>query len=177
MHRTVTIGLLFALAHVVLAPVPGGAVAAGGWIAALARLDEALERHDVDAAERAWRDAYVGALRSRGWEGMVTVADSHLRVARAGAFRGARPPKAHAAYMAALSRAREQRSFDGVLRCTEALARLGERGMAVHGLRIAERLAADSRERDRVASLRTRLPGLLGERRAALEGVIAPTSL
>src|SRR6185503_12345721 len=45
----------------------------GLWRAYLAVVERELERGRVDAAVRAWHDAYSAALASRSWESMIAV--------------------------------------------------------------------------------------------------------
>ncbi len=44
------------------------------WVTHLQAVDAALARMDVGAAERAWQEAYVAALGSWRWDGMLEVA-------------------------------------------------------------------------------------------------------
>src|SRR5256885_194361 len=53
---------------------------ATSWVSSVRAVDEALQRDDVSAAVRAWRDAYGIALASRRWEAMIDVGDAFLRV-------------------------------------------------------------------------------------------------
>jgi hypothetical protein len=47
------------------------------WQAQLLKVEEALVRGDLVAAERLWRDAYRAALKSRHWQGMVAAAATY----------------------------------------------------------------------------------------------------
>src|SRR5258705_58648 len=61
------------------------------WRAHVGTIEQALARHDVSAAVRAWHDAYGAALASRGWEGMIAVGDAFLRIGtEAGTVNGSR---------------------------------------------------------------------------------------
>ena len=145
--------------------VPSRAGGLGGesdapWTAQIRRMDEALSKGNTSAAEQAWHDAYVAALRSLGWEGMVEVGDAVLRVGEAAKSRGVSEARARGAYWTALFRARQERSLEGVLRAAEAFAALGDQEVAAQCARIAEGLAAqaqDARARARVQALRQRL--------------------
>ncbi|HEV8586064.1 MAG TPA: hypothetical protein VGT02_13940 [Methylomirabilota bacterium] len=121
--------------------------------AALAAMDEALVRQDLQAATQAWRQARELALRSRDWRGPIEAADAELRLAAAAdRVREARPT-ARELFLVALFRARAERSVDGVLRSAEGFARLGDTDAAVLALRIAESTAVkygDGEERARV---------------------------
>jgi hypothetical protein len=123
-------------------------------------MDEALSRKDVGAAELAWHDAYVQALGSRRWEGMVEVGDAYLHIGQAA--RGSLPAEAKARrlYLAGLFRARNQDSLEGVLGATEAFARLGDHETVAQGLRMAEVMAQDRRDnrvRERVRAFTMRV--------------------
>jgi hypothetical protein len=54
------------------------------WTAALDRVDAALARQDVGAAEWAWHEAYAGALKSWRWDALVEVGDAYLRIGAVG---------------------------------------------------------------------------------------------
>lgn len=130
------------------------------WTAHIRRVDEALAKGNTSAAELAWHDAYVVALRTRRWQGLVEAGDAALRLGEAGRNRRVSEAKARGAYWAALFRARHERSVDGVLRTAEAFAALGDQEVAVQCTRIAEGLAAqgqDAGARARVQALRHRL--------------------
>jgi hypothetical protein len=127
------------------------------WTAHIRRMDDALAQTDISAAEQTWREAYGAALRSRRWDGLVAVGDASLRIAEVVGAREAPKAKARRLYLAALFRARDQGSLDGVLRSTEAFAALGDHEVAVQGVRIAEDLAA--RGRDAQAQARVRVLG------------------
>lgn len=118
----------------------------GTWVPHLRRVDEALRRNDVGVATQAWQDAYVAALGSRRWEGMLAVGDAALRVGQASRTRMAATTLAHHAYLSALLRAREDGSLDGILHAGEAFAALGDTAFAMYCLRIAEPLMAVERE-------------------------------
>ena len=129
------------------------------WTGHLQRVDEALAKNDVGAAEHAWHAAYVKALGSRRWEGMIDAADAQLRIGTVAGTRKASEAKARGIYLAALFRARQQGSLDGVLRVTGAFATLGDREVVDQCLRIAEHLAAqgtDGQARDRLRAFRER---------------------
>src|SRR5262245_52522350 len=86
------------------------------WAVPIRTMDSALMAGDLSAAERAWHEAYVAALGARRWEGMLAVGDAALRLGEV--VRGPRvaATQAREAYLAALFRARDRRSLDGVLR-------------------------------------------------------------
>jgi len=118
------------------------------------RVDEALARGDVSTAVRAWHDAYGAALASRAWEPMLAVGDAHLRIGGAGGIGGAAYARARENYLVALFRARARRSLDGVLRATEAFARLGDRDVVDMGLRVARDVAARGGDPEAVERVR-----------------------
>lgn len=133
------------------AKAPGEARAprqAGGarWRTHLARVDDALAKHDLRGATHACEDAYRAALGSRRWDALVDVGDAYLRIGEAAGSRGGWEAKARESYRNAFLRARQQGSVEGVLRAAEAFADLGDREVAEQALRIAESLAAQDPE-------------------------------
>lgn len=129
----------------------------GTWTAHISRMDQALDEQDVDAAERAWRDAYASALGSASWEGLIEVGDSALRIGEVVGSPNASEAEARDAYWAALIRARKQQSLDGVLGAAERFAALGDHEVASGCVRIAEQLAAAPEARARVRAVADRL--------------------
>ena len=132
------------------------------WTDHLRTLDDALAKKNISAAERALQQAYLAALGSRRWEGMVEVGDAALRVGEASGYRKVSEAKARRMYLHAFVRARQQGSIDGLLRTAEAFSALGDREVADQGIRLAERLAEQARNtgaRDRalVQAFRERL--------------------
>lgn len=130
------------------------------WAGYLQEVNEALAKKNVSAAVRAWHNAYVTALESRRWEGMIEVGDAYLRIGEVSGIREASKPKARTIYLAAFFRARQQGSIDGVLRTVEAFAALGDREVVGQGLRVAEQMAArarDAQARDRVRTFAAQL--------------------
>ncbi len=152
---------VFSTAHAAasLGTGPGGSPAPA-WTVHLQQVDEALARKDVSAAGRAWHTAYLTALRSRRWEGMLEVGDAYLRIGEVSGFREASEPKARRLYLSALFRARNAGDLVGVLRAAEAFAQLGDREVVENCLVIADRLAAraaDPLARERVREFASRL--------------------
>jgi len=135
---------------------PDGAL----WERHVQVMDDALGRGDVGVAVRARHAAYVTALESRRWEGLVAVGDASVRLAQ---VRGEGPPilpEARRAYLGALFLARDERSLEGVLRVAEAFASLGDRDVADRVLVMASALAASSPRApasERIRILRERL--------------------
>lgn len=115
---------------------------------ALARVDGALARQDVSAAVAAWQEAYELARRTRSSRALVEAGDAHLRIGAAAHASAAATPRAREIYLAALARARAERSVDGVVRAAERFAALGDHEVTVLALRIADSLAARSPETD-----------------------------
>jgi hypothetical protein len=144
--------LLFALAAVAEFTIARSRVASDGDAgertrqAALARVDQALARRDVASALKAWQDAYDAARRTRSWRGLVEAADAHLRIGADAGASAAAVPRAREIYLAALGRARAERSVDGVVRTAEAFAALGDREVTELALRIAASLAYRSKD-------------------------------
>ena len=138
-------------------PVTAGRYPDDLWRAHLEIVEQDLAQGQVDAAVRAWHDAYCAALESRGWEGMIAVGDSFMSIGRvAGSTHGARM-NARDAYSTALVRARRARSVEGVLRTAEAFEQLDDRIFVEQSLSLAARLAAgDEAAGERVREARER---------------------
>ena len=127
------------------------------WRAHLGVVAHELQRGHVDAAVRAWHDAYGAAVASRGWEGLLAVGDAFLAIGRAARATGGARINAREAYLSALIRARRDRSVDGVLRVADAFGELGERVLVEQCFHIAERLAdGDEQAARRVREARER---------------------
>lgn len=135
----------------------------GPWAAHLQRLDEALRRNDTALADRAWQDAYVAALGSGRWEGMLAVGDAALRANTATRGRAISRARARHAYLAALFRARDHRSLEGMVYVGDVFAGLGDTGLAIYCVRLAEPLAEESPASAGARRLRA-LRDRLGER-------------
>ena len=136
-----------------------GQTAEAPWTIHLRKAEEALAGKNVRAAEQSWQEAYRAALSSKRWEGMVAVGDASRRIAEVAGSREASAPRARRLLLTALERARQEKSVDGVLRVAEAFDTLGDREMVNESVRIAEGLAAQSREadaRERVRAFRNR---------------------
>ncbi|HEV8672653.1 MAG TPA: hypothetical protein VGX21_01295 [Methylomirabilota bacterium] len=114
------------------------------WAVHLRAVDDALADRDLSAAEHAWRNAYIAALGTWRWEGLLEVGDAYLRIGTVSGLQQAATAKARNLYLTALFRARQQSALDGVLQTAEAFARLGDRDMVAQCVRIAESLAADA---------------------------------
>lgn len=138
--------------------VPAGRTRDDGlWRAHLDVVQKELEQGHVDAAVRAWQDAYGAALAVRNWESMIAVGDAFMVIGRAsGAARGARM-NARQAYLTALIRARRDRAVDGAIRSAEAFQALDDRALVDQCLHIAAQLAAgDEQAQQRVREARQR---------------------
>jgi hypothetical protein len=133
----------------------------GPWTPYIRAVDDALGRSDAEAADRAWREAYGAALGSLRWEGMLAVGDAALRIGQVSRHRQTAVATARNAYLAALFRARQQDSLDGILRTAEAFVDLGDREMVEQCLRLARdvtsRGAEDGAADPRVRALAARL--------------------
>ncbi len=142
----------------------GREASAAPWVGPLQRVDDALAWKDVRVAERAWNAAYVAALGSGRWDGMVEVGEAYLRIGEVAGDLKLSHPTARRSYQEALFRARAEGSLDGVLRVAEAFAALGDGEVVEQCLRIAESLAAragDPQVRDRVYAFREQLTNQL----------------
>jgi len=123
-------------------------------LAPLEDKDRALAEGDLVSAATARHRAHLAALGSRSWEGFLAVGDAALRLGDASGDRARMKPEARRAYLAALMRARSERSLDGVLRATESFAVIGDREMVEQGIRIARDVAGrDDLAQERIATL------------------------
>jgi hypothetical protein len=151
------------------APAAGHAVTAAtpaphAWQTALQAMDRELAADAIGAAELAWREAYIHAIRSREWAPLLAVGEAALRIGDHVDARRTYRARARESWLTALFRAQDRRSVHGVLDVTEAFGRLGDTGVVVQGLRIADRLTALDRSDDavgRAVAVRKRLvPGV-----------------
>jgi hypothetical protein len=130
------------------------------WVAPIEAVDHAVARQDARGAERASQVAYLAALGSAQWEGMVAAGDAYLRAGEVGGRRKDAEAKARRVYLTALFRARQQGSLDGVLRVAETFADLGDREVTEHCLHVAHSLVRSSGDVDaqaRLTATQTRL--------------------
>ena len=124
------------------------------WTTYIEMTDTALGQRDLTAAERAWREAHAAALRTRAWRPLVEVGDAAVRLSAVDASRGPYVSRARELYLAALTRARADRSIDGVLQVAEAFHGIGDHRVVEQCLAAAERLGADA-EHATIVRLRT----------------------
>ena len=110
-------------------------------VGAAQSIEQALSRGDVAGADRAWRAAYTEAMRSRDWLALADLGDAALRIGNAAGERGGSVPRARDAYLAALVRARADRSVDGITRMRLAFIRLGDHEVAQQCAIIAEAMS------------------------------------
>ena len=125
------------------------------WRQHVDRADAALGAHDLRTAREAVRDAvhdaYANAVRTHQWEPLLHVGDAQQRVEQARGFKAPGKERARVNYLAALFRAREQRSLDGVLHVAAAFANLGDADVVRQALMVARELAGrDPVARERV---------------------------
>lgn len=106
----------------------------------LRRLEAAIAARDASRAIYEWREAYGEALQSRRWEALAAVGEAGGRLDTLLGGTGRYRPEAREAYLAALLRARTERSVEGMLRAADGLAALGDTEAARHA-----RLLAGSR--------------------------------
>ncbi len=183
MTQTGRARMVLLLAMLVLAPLavlagrlcacmPAAPTPDAGWRARLRDVDTALAEGRVSRAVRAWHDARALAARSGSWEPLLAVGDAARWIGEAAPPPHAAREQARMAYLQALFRARAQESIDGVLRATEAFARLGDRDVVEGGLRIAEELAArrDAGARARVRDTAARVRGSRAAWQPAADG-------
>jgi hypothetical protein len=111
----------------------------GPWAEPIRRVDQALDRGDIQAVLRAWNTAGLAARDSGGWEGYIALGDAALRVAFATGFQIAFAGEARHAFLLALGRAHRQRSIGGVLRIAQGFAALGDEDLVEQCLHLADR--------------------------------------
>jgi hypothetical protein len=116
------------------------------WRAQLVKVDAAAHTNDAARAVLLWREAYAAALKSRHWEGLIAVGDAYRGLGDLGGFGEAAVAKAHEIYLAALFRARQEASLDGVLRAAEAFAEIGDAEVVEQCLKAARTLAEQTRD-------------------------------
>jgi hypothetical protein len=135
------------LATLIVALTGAGTVAGSPepWAEPLARLDRALAERSYRAALAAAQDAYEAGMTSGRWEGLVLAGHAHRRLGDATELRRSFDTKARHIYLAALSRARAERSLPGVLQVADAFLALGDTEVAAQCVRVAERLAGQDR--------------------------------
>ncbi|MBI2161538.1 MAG: hypothetical protein HYU25_14370 [Candidatus Rokubacteria bacterium] len=144
-----TMVALMLLVVIVSEGIAGHAVAAESqiaWKAHLEKVEDAVSRNDLAQAVMLWREAYAAALRSRHWEGLLAVAEAYRRLGGLAGFGRASEAKARQIYLAALFRARQEGSLDGVLRVAEAFADLGDREIVDRCIAIARTMAVQARD-------------------------------
>ena len=112
------------------------------WRGYLEMVDAAVARRDVTTAVRAWREAHAAALQTRTWRPLVETGDALMRIAHVDGRRAGYVAQARKDYLAALTRARAERSADGALRVAEAFSALGDHRVVEDCLVVAERLGA-----------------------------------
>ena len=123
-----------------------GTEAQRAWQAQLLRVEQAMAAGDVARAELLWREAYAAALKSRHWQGMVAVADTYRALGARAGFRAPAVAKARQTYLTALFRARSEGSLAGVLITADRFAELGDREVVEQCIRVAQTVAAQSRD-------------------------------
>jgi hypothetical protein len=116
------------------------------WTEPLARLDRALVERSYRAALGAAQEAYEAGMSSGRWEGLVLAGHAYRRLGDATELRRSFDARARQVYLAALARARAERSVPGVVQVADAFLALGDTEVATQCIRIAERLAGPDRE-------------------------------
>jgi len=127
------------------------------WTVHIQAAYDALAQKNVKAAVRAWDEAHLVAIGSGRWEGLIEAGDAYLRIGEASGCRKASEATVRKAYFAALYRACQRGSFDGVLRTAGAFADLGDRQVVEECVGLAELLADDDHARARVRAFLARV--------------------
>ena len=117
-----------------------------GWQGRLLKVEQAMAAGDFAKAELLWREAYAAALKSRHWHGVVAAGDTYRALGARAGFPAAAVAKARQAYLTALFRARSEGTLAGVLITAERFAELGDREVVEQCIRVARKVAAQSRD-------------------------------
>jgi hypothetical protein len=123
------------------------------WSCYLRAMDRALAHHDPRSAIQAWDEAHLAAMSDGHWQGLIEVGRAYLRIGEASGSRRAAEATARKAYFAALFRACQKESFDGIVGTTEAFAALGDRQVVEECVALAELMADGAARRARVRDL------------------------
>jgi hypothetical protein len=108
------------------------------WVQRVALVDDAIERSEVSRAVYEWREAYGAAVRTKGSEALIAVADRAIRIAELSGGSGYFVNEARYIYLHAAGRARAERSRETILKIAEAFDRLGDTERASQVRRLAE---------------------------------------
>jgi len=122
---------------------PHVSVAEPSWAGPLRAADAALAQGNVQGAVRAWDVAHLAAAGSLQWDGLIEVGDLYLRIGEAAGRRDTTVATSRRAYFAALFRACQAESLEGILRVADAFARLGDAQIVEECLTLARLQAAD----------------------------------
>lgn len=126
------------------------------WRPAVRAVDAALASGDLTGASLAWSDAQRAAQVSRRWEAHLAVGHLRVKIDQAARAETLTPASARDSYLAALWRARQEGSLEGILQSAEAFGSLGDAQVAGEALRIAEAVAG----RDPSSAVLARLTSL-----------------
>ncbi len=123
----------------------------GALRSSLQAVDTALASGDVAGAADTWLRAHGQAQRARSWEALLAVGEASLKVGTSPGARIDATARARRLFLAALFRAQDARSLDGVLAASNAFASLGDRETVEQGIRIGRRIAGpDLLAQDRI---------------------------
>lgn len=111
------------------------------WVQRIARVDDAIERSEMSRAIYEWREAYGAAVRSKGSEALMAVAERAIRIAEHSGGSGYFVNEARYIYLHAAGRARAERSRETILKIAEGFEKLGDTERAGQVRRIAEQLS------------------------------------
>jgi hypothetical protein len=111
-----------------------------------ASVKDVLADHAIGTdTQLAWQ-ARLTALKSRHCEGVVAAGDNYRALGARAGFRATSVAKARQAYLTALFRARSDGSLASVLITAERFAALGDREVVEQCIRVAQKVAAQSRD-------------------------------
>ncbi len=141
-HLTARVSLLVLAALAIVLVVAASADIAAQereeWKRHLERAESAASRGDVASALKALDQAYLAALDTGRWEGVVEYADAMLHLRERARLGGGTAAKAREAYLIALWRARDAGSVEGMLRSAEGFARLGDFEALAYAARVIQ---------------------------------------
>jgi hypothetical protein len=107
------------------------------WVQRIAYVDDALGRSDLSRAVYEWREAYGAAVRTKGFEGLIAVADRAIKLAEHRGGSGYFRTEARDVYLQAALRAHAQGSRHTILEIAEVFEKLGDPVRATQMRRLA----------------------------------------
>jgi hypothetical protein len=110
---------------------------APAWVQRIALVDAALGRADVSRAVYEWREAYGAATRTKGFEGLIAVADRAMRIEKLSGGSSYFRTEASYVYVQAALRAHAQGSTQAIRDIADKFEKLGDTVRATQMRRLA----------------------------------------